>query len=161
MFLAAPLLTTTGLYEERKFSGSDEAGNNIDTIGRTIDAYAHHILVDSGGTFLMTDLQGTAPIQIFYRSLTLLGITGVVGPDKEVILFDPQAHSSEENTGFWDGGAVQMREWLKAHKCKDLCRRLGLKDSLVEIKDKEVSAAPSKTGPLRYGFPSPKHEEFD
>lgn len=62
MFLAAPLLITTGLYNERKFSGSDKAGNNIDMIGCAIDTYAHHILVDSEGTFLMTDLQGNHTI---------------------------------------------------------------------------------------------------
>ncbi|KAF8240539.1 hypothetical protein L208DRAFT_1420398 [Tricholoma matsutake] len=63
-FLAAPLLKTSGLYNEQKFSGT----------GHAIDAYAHHILADSNGSLLMTDLQG------------------VIGPDKEVILFDPQAH---------------------------------------------------------------------
>jgi len=57
-FLAAPLLQTTGVYTEQKFSGSDEAGNNVDTIGHAIDAYAHHILVNTYGTFLLTDLQG-------------------------------------------------------------------------------------------------------
>ncbi|KIJ98777.1 hypothetical protein K443DRAFT_103331 [Laccaria amethystina LaAM-08-1] len=73
IFLAAPLITTTGLYTERKFSGSDQAGNNNDEVGRVMDAYSHHVLVDSNGFLLLSDLQ--------------------VGPDKEVILFDPQAHS--------------------------------------------------------------------
>jgi hypothetical protein len=80
--------------------------------------------------------------------LTFQCISGVVGPDKEVILFDPQAHSSEENTGFWDGGVAQMREWEKAHKCKDLCQWLGLKDSLVMIEDIDTSVALHKNGPL-------------
>lgn len=64
-FLAAPLLVTKGLYTERKFSGCLEAGDNNDNVGRVIDAYAHHILVDSGGTILMTDLQGTSLNFIF------------------------------------------------------------------------------------------------
>jgi hypothetical protein len=93
--------------------------------------------------------------------LTFQCISGVVGPDKEVILFDPQAHLSEENTGFWDGGAGCMCEWEKAHKCKDLCRRLGWKDSLIVIKDIDTSVAPHKNSPLQHGFPSPKKELSD
>jgi hypothetical protein len=57
-FLATPLLSTAGLYTERKFSGSNEAGDSVDDIGRAIDAFAHHVLVDSHGSFLLTDLQG-------------------------------------------------------------------------------------------------------
>ena len=57
-FLVAPLVATTGLYTERKFSGSDAAGNNLDEVGRVVDAYAHHVLVDSQGSYLLTDLQG-------------------------------------------------------------------------------------------------------
>ncbi|KAG6884247.1 hypothetical protein C0992_006668, partial [Termitomyces sp. T32_za158] len=102
-FLAAPLLSTKGLYTERKFSGCNEAGDNGDLAGRVVDAYAHHVLVDSGGTLLMTDLQG------------------IIGPDNEIILYDPQAHSSQKNTGFWDKGAAAMRKWQSEHKCKALC----------------------------------------
>lgn len=57
-FLAAPFIATTGLYTERKFSGGDEAGNNIDDVGRAIDAFAHHVLVDSMKSMVLTDLQG-------------------------------------------------------------------------------------------------------
>ena len=58
-FLAVPLLSTSGLYTERKFSGSDEAGDSVDETGRAIDAFAHHVLVDSHGSFLLADLQGS------------------------------------------------------------------------------------------------------
>ncbi|KAF8055541.1 hypothetical protein FPV67DRAFT_1458558 [Lyophyllum atratum] len=145
-FFAAPLLNMRGLYTERKFSGCDTAGDNVDTIGRAIDAYAHHILVDTDGDLLMTDLQG------------------VVGPDKEVILFDPQAHSSQKNTGFWDGGRQRMREWSEAHKCKTLCRQLGLKGVIVDLQDMGTEVTPPASltrGPLRIGFPSPKVENVD
>jgi hypothetical protein len=58
-FLAAPLLDmSSSLYVERKFSGSTTAGRSIDVVGSAIDAYAHHVLVDSGGLLLLTDLQG-------------------------------------------------------------------------------------------------------
>lgn len=57
-FLAAPFLDTSGLYTERKFSGSMTAGCSVDAVGSAINAYAHHVLVDSGGMLLLTDLQG-------------------------------------------------------------------------------------------------------
>lgn len=57
-FLAAPLLDMSGLYTERKFSGSTMAGRSIDVVGSAMDAYAHHTLVDSNGAILLTDLQG-------------------------------------------------------------------------------------------------------
>jgi len=50
-----------------------------------------------------------------------------------------------------------MKEWQKAHKCKMLCKKLGLKDIVVEIKD--MQSAP-KTCPLHHGF-SPKCENND
>ncbi|KAG5731822.1 hypothetical protein E4T56_gene13879, partial [Termitomyces sp. T112] len=74
-FLAAPLLDTSTLYTERKFSGSDTAGHSVDVVGVALDAYAHHTLIDTDGDMLLTDLQG------------------IIGPDQSVILFDPQAHS--------------------------------------------------------------------
>jgi hypothetical protein len=57
-FLAAPLLDMSNSYTERKFSGSTVAGHSIDVVGSAIDAYAHHVLVDSDWTLLLTDLQG-------------------------------------------------------------------------------------------------------
>ncbi|EDR04945.1 uncharacterized protein LACBIDRAFT_303845 [Laccaria bicolor S238N-H82] len=142
IFLVAPLIATTGLYKERKFSGNDQAGNNNDEVGRVIDAYSHHVLVDSNGFLLLSDLQG------------------VVGPDKEVILFDPQAHSFTCETGFWDGGRICMEEWQKQHTCQALCRKLGLKDAVVTLGECELTP-PLVERPLRFGFPSPKKEVHD
>lgn len=58
----------TGLYTERKFSGSTMAGRSIDVVGSAMDAYAHHTLVDSNGAILLTDLQGVLvkPCHIMY-----------------------------------------------------------------------------------------------
>jgi hypothetical protein len=67
-FLATPLLSTGGLYTERKFSGCDEAGDNADDIGRAVDAFAHHVLVDSMGSIVLTDLQGF----IFHKHLSIM-----------------------------------------------------------------------------------------
>lgn len=57
-FLATPFLVTNGLYKEIKFSGNMTAGKNTGTIGRAVDAFAHHVLVDSEYTVMFADLQG-------------------------------------------------------------------------------------------------------
>jgi len=62
MFLATPCLPTTPLYTEQKFSGSCMPGKNDDVLGQVMDAYAYHILVDSEGTILLSDLQGMLPV---------------------------------------------------------------------------------------------------
>lgn len=79
-----------------------------------------------------------------------------------MILFDPQAHSYvqsyefvdnysnasslEKNTGFWDRGREAIIEWLDAHKCKTLCKKLGLANAVL---------AELHPQPLRTGWPSP------
>ena len=60
-FLAMPYLSKKPPYEERKFSGSIKAGHSIDVLGQVMDAYAHHVLDDSNGSVLLTDLQGWFP----------------------------------------------------------------------------------------------------
>ncbi|KAF8226522.1 hypothetical protein L208DRAFT_1301371 [Tricholoma matsutake] len=94
-FLVAPLLDMSDLYTERKSSGSMAAGHSIDVVGSAIDTYAHHVLVDSDGTLLLTDLQGML---------------------------------QAKDTGFWDGGSAEIRAWQGAHKCKELCTKLKLKN---------------------------------
>ena len=56
-FLAAPLLEINEL-QERKFSGNEDIAHNKDPLGRMIDAYVHHTLVDSFGDILLVDVQG-------------------------------------------------------------------------------------------------------
>ena len=56
-FLAAPLLEINEL-QERKFSGNENIAHNKDPLGRMIDAYVHHILIDSFGDILLVDVQG-------------------------------------------------------------------------------------------------------
>jgi hypothetical protein len=57
-FLAMPLLDLNSNTKERKFSGNEEIAHNIDPLGRVIDAYVHHALVDSLGDILFADVQG-------------------------------------------------------------------------------------------------------
>ncbi|TFK58766.1 hypothetical protein BDN72DRAFT_884148 [Pluteus cervinus] len=143
-FLAAPLLLTMDPYKEVKFSGSDQAGKNDDYAGSVIDAYAHHVVVDSKGFLVLTDLQG------------------IVAPfEASITLFDPQAHSSSGDNGFWDCGPTGIAKWLKDHECQSLCRQLRLHKETVTVHAKTMSKqddAISK-GPLRIGFPSTKHDK--
>src|SRR6267154_4698206 len=62
VFLATPLLPSGALYREVKFSGNEQPGNNEDMIGRVVDAYSHHVLVDSESEFetLISDIQGVS-----------------------------------------------------------------------------------------------------
>jgi hypothetical protein len=40
----------------------------MDDIGRAVDAFAHHVLVDSLGSIVLTDLQGF----IFHKHLSIM-----------------------------------------------------------------------------------------
>src|SRR5258708_7529449 len=62
VFLATPLLPSGALYCEVKFSGNEQPGNNEDTIGRVVDAYSHHVLVDSTFEILISDIQGMSRV---------------------------------------------------------------------------------------------------
>lgn len=75
-FLAAPLLPfgKPG-YEEEKWSGTNQTGDNDTKVSRVIAAFAHHSVLDSGKTCLLVDLQG------------------LVSPDGAITLIDPQAHT--------------------------------------------------------------------
>ncbi|KIM57257.1 hypothetical protein SCLCIDRAFT_130887, partial [Scleroderma citrinum Foug A] len=116
-FLAAPFLSCDGLYVERKFCGNTDIPQNEDRLGLAIDAYIHHTLLNSGKTVLLSDLQG------------------VISPDASVTLFDPQAHTyivmlepfqHDQTSGHWDEGEKQIRTYLKAHQCNNICRMLKL-----------------------------------
>lgn len=73
--------------------------------------------------------------------LIIAPLSGVVGRNQTVILFDPQAqlyinHSPAEltltisldrqdkDTGFWDGGSAEIRAWQRVHKCNKFCTKL-------------------------------------
>jgi hypothetical protein len=56
-FLATPLLDINP-NNERKFSGNEDVAHNTDPLGRIVDAYIHHVLVDSLGDMLLADVQG-------------------------------------------------------------------------------------------------------
>lgn len=57
-FLAAPLLEINNDSKEQKFSGNEDIAHNKDPLGRMVDAYVHHTLIDSFGDILLVDVQG-------------------------------------------------------------------------------------------------------
>ena len=60
IFLAAPYIALTDGFIEQKWSVT----NNKDPIGIVIDAFAHHLLIDSNYTAVLMDLQGE-PVDAF------------------------------------------------------------------------------------------------
>jgi hypothetical protein len=59
-FLAAPYIPHGDGYVEEKWSGTNQAGDNNGPLGRVMDAFAHHSLVDSDYTAVIVDLQGNS-----------------------------------------------------------------------------------------------------
>lgn len=91
-FLVIPLLQTKGVFTERKFSGNTQTGDNTDYIGEVVDAFAHHVLEETSRTFMLADIQGNIYTEFSCFLCSLLNFVGVVGPDRSITLFDPQAH---------------------------------------------------------------------
>lgn len=91
-FLVVPLLQTKGVFTERKFSGNTQTGDNTDYIGEVVDAFAHHVLEETSRTFMLADIQGDIYMEFSCFLCSLLDFVGVVGPDRSIVLFDPQAH---------------------------------------------------------------------
>ncbi|KIK73680.1 hypothetical protein PAXRUDRAFT_177766, partial [Paxillus rubicundulus Ve08.2h10] len=112
VFLATPLLPSGSMYEEVKFSGNLDVGNNHDVLGRAVDAFAHHVVCDSDRTILLSDLQG------------------IIAPDGALTLFDPQAHTEDSGSGHWDKGSQQIDEFIRSHKCNKFCSALDLSFTL-------------------------------
>ncbi|KAG1781368.1 kinase-like domain-containing protein, partial [Suillus placidus] len=111
VFLATPLLSTGSLYREVKFSGNEQPGNNEDMIGCVVDAYSHHVLVDSCFKTLISDIQG------------------IIALDHTVRLFDPQAHTYSQDSDYWDKGPDQIQLFRVLHDCNQFCRALKLESA--------------------------------
>ncbi|KAG2745806.1 hypothetical protein P692DRAFT_20741556, partial [Suillus brevipes Sb2] len=123
VFLATPLLPLGALYREVEFSGNEQPGNNEDLIGRVVDAYSHHVLIDSEHCFISI----------------LTDFTGIIAPDHSVILFDPQAHTyvsrhyhENRDSGYWDKGPDQIQLFQTLHDCNQFCKALGLEQHIPD-----------------------------
>ncbi|KAG1880233.1 hypothetical protein C8R48DRAFT_588610 [Suillus tomentosus] len=128
VFMVLPLLPSGALCREVKFSGSEEVGLNPDSLGCAVDAYAHHIAVDSMYKVVISDIQG------------------IITPDRTIIFFDPQSHTAQGDSGYWDHGQSAITEFLKSHKCNKHCKALGLDTELPPFSNT------NHKGPLRIGF---------
>ncbi|KAF8531545.1 kinase-like domain-containing protein [Gautieria morchelliformis] len=135
-FLATPLLP--GDHRNlHKYSGSLVVGHNGNTgIGAAIDAFAHHVVVDSSRSVLVCDLQGFLIKEDF-------------------LLFDPQVRSSEristadsvETTTVSLSATDAIKQFISEHVCNPICLalQLGPASSLSTV----TALAPTKrTGPL-------------
>ncbi|KAF8488989.1 hypothetical protein JB92DRAFT_3100950 [Gautieria morchelliformis] len=91
--LAVPLLEPGAT--EHKFSGNGDTGKNSDYLGIWIDAFAHHMVVDSMGEYVFVDIQG------------------FVYSENRVVLFDPQAHTFDGSSGFWEKGTQMQQNLLQ------------------------------------------------
>ncbi|KAJ3495135.1 hypothetical protein NLJ89_g10676 [Agrocybe chaxingu] len=114
-WIVDPLLTNT---KTEKFSGTKVAGTNFgDLKGMTCDAFAHFSLHDSGGFFVLVDIQG---------------IQGFSKPDgrqigtKFLTLFDFMAHSVDKSMGLGDQGLEGVLEFKRQHQCNKISTELGL-----------------------------------
>ncbi|KAG2071080.1 hypothetical protein BDR04DRAFT_1016937, partial [Suillus decipiens] len=58
VFMVLPLLLTGALCKEIKFSESEEVGVNEDSLGGAVDAYAHHVIIDSEHEIVISYIQG-------------------------------------------------------------------------------------------------------
>ncbi|KAG1725925.1 hypothetical protein EDB19DRAFT_1914862 [Suillus lakei] len=132
VFMVLPLLPTGVLCKEIKFSGSEEVGVNHDSLGSAVDAYAHHVVVDSMHEIVISDIQG------------------IITPDRTIVFFDPH---TQADSGYWDQGQPAINTFMESHKCNKFCKALGLE---VQASTTEPSPRSSNNhkGPLRIGFDS-------
>ncbi|KAG1717723.1 hypothetical protein EDB19DRAFT_1652581 [Suillus lakei] len=123
VFMVLPLLPSGALCKEIKFSGSAEVGLNPDSLGCAVDAYAHHVAVDSMYEVVISDIQGEFTMMC-----------------REVVL------KAQGDSGYWDHGQPAITEFLKLHKCNKHCKALSL-----DIEHPPLSHTNHK-GPLCIGF---------
>ncbi|KAG1878132.1 hypothetical protein DFJ58DRAFT_835755 [Suillus subalutaceus] len=71
VFMVLPLLLTGALYKEIKFSRSEKVGANNDSLDSAMNAYAHHVVVNSEHEIVISDIQG------------------IIKPDQTIVFFDP------------------------------------------------------------------------
>ena len=94
-FLASPLIRKSEGYQEIKFSGALQVGENRSIAGMAIDAFAHHVVLDSLRTCVLVDLQGNNPLSyvlyVLYKLSDVVTLGFVSNDCLEIILFDPQA----------------------------------------------------------------------
>ncbi|KAG2028460.1 hypothetical protein BDR03DRAFT_883290, partial [Suillus americanus] len=131
VFMVLPLLPTGALCQEIKFSGSKEVGVNHNSLGSAVDAYAHHIIVDSMYKIVISDIQG------------------IITPDQAIVFFDPQSHTCVQLQDFISDRQPAIVTFMESHKCNKFCKALGL-----EACTTDSQSSNNHKGPLHIGFDS-------
>ncbi|KAF8580063.1 hypothetical protein K439DRAFT_1357969, partial [Ramaria rubella] len=150
MILGALLIDLQG-SEYHKFSGNEQVGTNKDKLGMVVDTFSHSIVIHSNKEYLLVDLQG------------ILMAAG------ELIMFNPQGHSEQQNLCRWDQGISAIEDFLFQHTSNEVCHTLELDIATIVNPESEphesTSSSPSTqglnvetpntqshTGPLRFGW---------
>ncbi|KAJ7794898.1 kinase-like domain-containing protein [Mycena olivaceomarginata] len=87
-----------------------------DLCAKTIHAFAHFTYGNSQKSIVLADIQGT-PAHRGGRDL--------------MILFDPMTHTPAGDSGIGDFGVEGIRSFIQDHHCGDICRSLGLHESVL------------------------------
>ncbi|KJA29094.1 hypothetical protein HYPSUDRAFT_196518 [Hypholoma sublateritium FD-334 SS-4] len=103
-----------------KLSGTNEAGNNVDLMGMTCDAFAHFSLYDSSETCVFVDIQGI-------QGKSKIG--GRTQHGNTLTLFDLMAHSEKKQMGLGDKGIDGIKEFKEQHQCNAICKQLQLPET--------------------------------
>ncbi|KAF5364797.1 hypothetical protein D9758_009291 [Tetrapyrgos nigripes] len=131
-FMVAPLLETCGdLYKCHKFSGNTQTGHNpSDVLGQAVNAFAHHVVEETQGTYMLLDIQG------------------VIGPDGSLVLFDLQAHTKDKNSGPGDEGLEQIKQFAEEHMDSRVCTQMNLGDLKGLVKTSNVHKLFTAAAPI-------------
>ncbi|KIJ56267.1 hypothetical protein M422DRAFT_107705, partial [Sphaerobolus stellatus SS14] len=108
-FLVTPVLPKGKII---RFSGTFDVGDNTDKVGKWVDTYAHHVVIDSQYSLCITDIEG----------MFLPKGTSIMSH----LLFDPQGDTAQKITSFWDAGKNGIKHFLKSHQCNEICEALDL-----------------------------------
>ncbi|KAJ2935899.1 hypothetical protein H1R20_g1195, partial [Candolleomyces eurysporus] len=95
----------------RKFCGTLGHPERNDKVGKTIAALCHWIYVSTRKTEVYADIQGS-----------FMTIDG----QETLILFDPMAHTVDQDSGVGDHGEEGIQRFLSEHQCNYICQGLGL-----------------------------------
>ncbi|KAJ6556996.1 kinase-like domain-containing protein [Mycena vulgaris] len=87
-----------------------------DLCAQTIHAFAHFVYGNSNKNVVLADIQGT-PAHLNGQDV--------------MVLFDPMTHTPAGDSGIGDFGAKGIQSFIHDHKCNDVCRSLGLDESVI------------------------------
>ena len=106
------------VYEKANPGMSFSQSNRRTEILDTAEAFSHFTIQESGGSFLVCDLQG---VEDFFT--------------------DPQIHTEDgKGLGMGNMGEEGIQKWAGCHKCNNLCRALQLR-TLSQVRNNVPQAA--------------------